>query len=122
MAIGRNLGDQSSIFNSVYNVSLDVSGWDTVTIQTIGAMSGRINLLGSNDGGGTNFASGNAELAINFSPVLATNLQTGATVNAIYGSGLFAVDINAQYLKLQGSPAAAGTSVYRLMVFNSKIG
>jgi len=42
-------------------------------------------------------------------------------VNAIYGAGLFEVDVNAQYLRLQGAPAAAGTNIYRLMIFHSKI-
>jgi len=121
MSLGRPLGDVSQTFNSVYKVTLDVSGWDGTTVQVVGPIGGRINLLGSNDGGQTNFASGNASLAINFTPVQATDLSTGTTVNAIYGAGMFSVNVNAQYLRLQGSPASAGTSVYRMNVFNSKI-
>jgi len=120
MSLGRPLGDVSQTFNSVYKVTLDMSGWDKTTVQVVGPMGGRINLLGSNDGGQTNFASGNASLAINFTPIQATDLSTGTTVNAIYGAGMFAVNVNAQYLRLQGSPASAGTSVYRMNIFDSK--
>ncbi len=120
MSLGRPLGDVSQTFNSVYKVTLDMSGWDKTTVQVVGPMGGRINLLGSNDGGQTNYASGNASLAINFTPIQATDLSTGTTVNAIYGAGMFAVTVNAQYLRLQGSPASAGTSVYRMNIFDSK--
>lgn len=120
MSLGRPLGDVSQTFNSVYKVTLDMSGWDKATVQVVGPMGGRINLLGSNDGGQTNYASGNASLAINFTPIQATDLSTGTTVNAIYGAGMFAVTVNAQYLRLQGSPASAGTSVYRMNIFDSK--
>lgn len=121
MAIGKNLGDFSQQFNSLYNVTLDMSGWDKATIQTTGAVLGTLNLSGSNDGGDNAYSDGNAQLAINFTPIQATNLATGTKVNAIYGAGLFEVDVNAQYLRIQGSPASAGTNVYRLMIFNSKI-
>jgi len=120
MSLGRPLGDVSQTFNSVYKVTLDMSGWDKTTVQVVGPMGGRINLLGSNDGGQTSYASGNASLAINFTPIQATDLSTGTTVNAIYGAGMFAVTVNAQYLRLQGSPASAGTSVYRMNIFDSK--
>jgi len=122
MAIGRPLPDYSATFNSTYKITLDMSGWDKTTIQTSGAVLGTINILGSNDGGANATSQGDAQLAINFTPIQAKNLATGSMVNAIYGAGLFEVDVNAQYLRLQGSPASAGTNVYRLMMFNSKIG
>jgi hypothetical protein len=122
MAIGKPLGDFANQFNSLYNITLDMSGWDKTTIQTTGAVLGTLNLSGSNDGGANAYSQGDAQLAINFSPVQAKNLATGTMVNAIYGAGLFEVDINAQYLRIQGTPADAGTNVYRLMIFNSKIG
>lgn len=121
MALGKPLGDFANQFNSLYNVTLDMSGWDKTTIQTTGAVLGTLNLSGSNDGGGNAYTEGDAELAINFTPIQAKNLATGTMVNAIYGTGLFEVDINAQYLRIQGAPASAGTNVYRLMIFNSKI-
>lgn len=121
MALGRPLGDFADQFNSLYNITLDMSGWDKTVIQTSGAVLGTLNLSGSNDGGDNAYSDGNAQLAINFTPIQAKNLATGTMVNAIYGAGLFEVDINAQYLRIQGAPASAGTNVYRLMIFNSKI-
>ena len=121
MAIGHNTGDQSSEFNSLYKVTFDMSGWDKTVVQTTGAVLGTINIMGANDPGATAASQGNAELAINFTPLRATNLQTGTVVNAIYGAGLFEVDINARFLQLQGVPAAAGTNVYRLLLFHSKV-
>lgn len=122
MAIGKNLGDLSGGFNSTYNITLDVSGWDKATIHTSGAVLGTVNILGSNDGGANAVSQGDAILATNFTTIQAKDLATGTMVNAIYGAGLFEVDVNAQYLRLQGSPAAAGTNIYKLIVFNSKIG
>ena len=122
MAIGFPANDLTWAFNTVYNVVLDMSGWDKTTIQTISPVTGTINILGTNDPGATAYNQGSAELAINFMPLQAKNLQTGTMVNAIYGAGLFEVDINARFLKLNGLPAAAGTSIYRLQVFHSKVG
>ena len=123
MAIGRPISDYSGIFNSTYKINVDLSGWDKTTIQVVGPLTGRINIMGSNDSGyQLQNTQGSAALAINFQPIQAKQLSTGSMVNAIYGSGLFEVDVNAQFLQLQGSPAAAGTNVYRLLMFNSKIG
>lgn len=126
MGVGRNLNynNLTRTFNSTYQINLDMSNWDQTCIQVVGPVLGRINLLGSNDGGGglTTYPVDNAQLAINFSPIQATDLSTGTAVNAIYGPGLFKVPLSAQYLRLQGSPAAAGTNVYRIELFNSKIG
>lgn len=123
MAIGRPIPDYSGIFNSTYNINVDLSGWDKTTIQVVGPLTGRINIMGSNDSGyQLQNTQGSAALAINFQPIQAKQLSTGSMVNAIYGSGLFEVDVNAQFLQLQGSPATAGTNVYRLLMFNSKIG
>lgn len=121
MAIGRPISDLSKEFNSVYKITQDVSGWDEVTVQAIGPMIGQINFQGSNDNGETNYMSGNAELAINFSTIQATNLATGTAVTSIYGPGLYRVDVNAQFLRLQGAPAGTPTSIYRLLLFNSKV-
>jgi len=108
-------------FNTTYQITKDLSNWDKVTIQVVGLTSGVINVLGSNDGGATAYEQGSAELAINFVPVQVTNLTTGVAGNAIYGAGLFKLDANAQYMRLQGVPADSPTSIYRLLLFNSKI-
>lgn len=125
MALGYNQGyvNDTAEFNSVYRLTKDMSNWDQCTVQVVGPMLGRINILGSNDGGAAlvTGTGGGPSTAINFSPIQGTDLSTGSSVNAIYGPGLFKIPVNAQYLRLQGSPAAAGTSVYRIELFNTKI-
>jgi hypothetical protein len=122
MAIGRPLADQADIFNSLYNITLDVSGWDKVAIQVVSPMSGVVYVYGSNDAGAIQgVTQGNAELAINFNPIQATNLSTGTATNVINSEGNYSVPINAQFLRLQGSPADTPTNVYKLLIFNSKI-
>lgn len=122
MAIGHPLADQSQVFNTTYNITLDLSGWDKTTIQVIAPVSGAVIVYGSNDDGSLQgVRQGNAELATNFMPVQVTNLATGSAVSSISSAGLYRYDVNAQFLRLQGSPAAAGTSIYRLDLFHSKI-
>lgn len=124
MGVGKALTpaiDLTTQFNSVYQIYADMSGWEKTTVQVVGPLFGRINLLGTNDSGyQQQTTQGNARLAINYTPIQGTDLSTGTAVNAIYGPGLFKIDVNAQFLKLQGSPAAAGTNVYRILMFNSK--
>jgi len=121
MGLGKPLPNFAATFNSTYNITLDMSGWDKATIQTAGTVLGTINIMGSNDSGANQQTTqGNAELAINFTPLQAKDLATGTMVNAIYGAGLFEVDVNAQFLRLQGAPAGTPTNVYRLLVFNAK--
>lgn len=122
MSLGRPLGNQSAEINSVYRITLDMSGWDKTTIHAVGPMAGSLFVYGSSDGGSpANTISGSAELATNFQPIQATNLATGVATNTITAAGTYSVPINNQFLRLQGSPAAAGTSVYKLFLFNSKV-
>jgi len=122
MAIGKPLGDFANNFNSLYNISFDLSGWDKTTIQIVSPMSGAVNVQGTNDSGAVlAITQGNAELAQNFMPIQAKNLLTGLSSPYIYGAGLYEVDANSQFLRLQGQPASAGTNVYKLIIFNSKI-
>src|SRR5436190_206902 len=51
MALGRPLGDFAQQFNSVYNIKLDLSGWDKTTITVIPPISGAIYVYGTNDSG-----------------------------------------------------------------------
>jgi hypothetical protein len=124
MGVGKPLTPNFSTtnqFNTTYKINLDLSGWDQTTVHVVGPVIGRINILGSNDSGEQQQnTQGNATLAINFSPIQATDLSTGSSVNAIYGPGLFKIPVNAQFLSLQGSPAATPTNVYRIRIFNSK--
>lgn len=122
MAIGKPLPDQSSTFNSVYKVTLDMSGWTQTTIHVVPPLGGAIQVSASNDSGAVqSVTQGNATLAQNFVPVQATNIATNTVYSSINAAGIFTVPINAQFLRLQGVPAAAGTSVYKLLLFNSKV-
>jgi hypothetical protein len=123
MSVGRpSLDNLTTGFNSVYHIYRDLSGWDQCTIQVVGPLLGRINILGTNDSGAQpQNTQGNAQLAINYTPIQATDLSNGASVNAIYGPGLFKVSVNAQFLNLQGVPATSPTNVYRILLFNTKI-
>lgn len=122
MGLGRpSLDNLTTPFNTVYHIYRDLSGWEKVTVQVVGPMSGRINILGTNDSGAQQQnTQGNAQLAINYSPIQATDLSTGSAVNAIYGPGLFKIEANAQFLNLQGVPAGSPTNVYRILLFTSK--
>ena len=121
MAIGRPL-DQTRDFNSVYKITLDMSGWDKTTINVVAPISGAIYVYGTNDGGAVQgVTDGNAQLAINFNPVQVTNLATGTATNSISAAGDYKYEVNAQYLRLQGSPATTPTNVYKLLFLHSKI-
>ncbi len=123
MGLSYNTGDYSKQFNSTYNITLDMSGWDRTTINVQSPISGAVLVYGSNDGGfQLGVTEGNANLAKNFTPILATNLATGTTTGSISAAGNYEVNINAQYLRLQGSPAAAGTAVYKIILEHSKVG
>jgi hypothetical protein len=121
MALGYS-NDYTQQFNTVYNIQLDMSGWDKATIQVVSPVGGSIAVLATNDNGAVfGVSGGSPETATNFSSVQVKNLQTGASVNFIYGAGLYEYDVNAQFLKLNGTPAQAGTNVGKLVIFNSKI-
>lgn len=121
MAIGRPL-NLTNTFNTVYNITQDMSGWDKTTIQVVAPISGVIFVYGSNDANALQgVRDGNASLAINFQPIQATNLATGSAVNSISSAGNYKVDVNAQFLRLQGNPAATPTNVYKILLFNTKV-
>ncbi len=121
MAIGKPL-NQTNQFNLQYNITLDMSGWDETTIQVVSPMSGIIFVYGTNDSGAQQgITDGNARLAINFNPIQVKNLATGSDVTSISAAGDYKLDVNAQFLRLQGNPAATPTNVYKLLLFHSKI-
>lgn len=126
MAIGKWIPDDlTTPFNSVYQITRDVSGWDALTIQIVTPLLGNgIYVYGSLDSGRNNQnTQGNAQLAINFTPIQATNLATGAATNVITGAGLYTVQAaNQQFVRFQGNPAGTPTNVYRILLFESKIG
>lgn len=120
MGLTKPLGNQASDFNSVYNITLDTANYDRTTIQVIAPVSGALSVYASLDGGAGSTTQGNAASAQNFSAVLATNLATGTASNIISTPGLYTVTDNAQFLKVQGNPAGAGTSVYKLFITQFK--
>ncbi len=122
MGLSRPIGDLAQEFNSLYKITLDLSNWDKTTIQVVAPITGTIFVYGSNDGGAvTGVTQGNAKLATNFNPVEVTNLATHAVVNSISAAGNYGYTVNAQFLRLQGSPAGTA-NVYNLFLENYKIG
>ncbi len=125
MAIGKTLTpemDFTGQFNSTYNITLDLSGWDKTTIQLVSPLGGAVVVYATNDSGALQgVRDGNATLATNFSPVQVTNLATGTAVASTAAAGLFKYEVNAQFLRLQGAPAASGTNVYKILFFHSKV-
>lgn len=122
MGLSYQSGNYSRDFNSVYRINLDMSGWDKTTVQVLPPMVGTIYVYGTNDDGGTpGMQDGDASLATNFNPIQATNLATGTAANIISAAGNYQVNINAQFLRLQGSPAGAGSSVYGITFNHSKV-
>lgn len=122
MAQGYLQPDYTSQFNSVYKITLDLSGWDKMSIQLVAPVLGTISVQASNDAGAILATTqGDANTAINFTPVQVKNLATGNSSPYIYGAGMYEYDVNAKFFRLQGTPASAGTSIYRINMFNSKI-
>lgn len=120
MAVNKPL-DLTYNFNTVYNITNDMSGWEKTTIQVVGPISGIIYPYGTNDANALqSVRDGNASLAINFNTVQVTNLATGSAVTSISAAGSYKLDVNNQFLRLQGNPADTPTNVYKLLLFNSK--
>ena len=100
-----------------------MSGWDRTAIHIVPPITGVIYVYGSNyDGNSVAMPDGSAALATAMNPIQATNLATGTAANTISAAGTYKVDINDQFLRLQGSPAGAGSSVYGILFNHSKIG
>lgn len=124
MGVGKWIPDDlTTPFNSLYQISRDVSGWDKMTVQVVAPVLGTIYLYGTLDSGRNNQnTQGNAALAINYTPIQATNLSTGVATNTITAAGMYTVAAaNQQFVRLQGNPAASPTNVYRILIFESKI-
>ena len=127
MGVGKSIDVAQALtttFNSVYQINRDVSGWDKMTIQVVAPILGTaIYIYGTIDSGRNNQnTQGNAALAINYTPIQATNLATGSAVNSITAAGLYTVNAaNQQFVRLQGNPAGTPTNVYRILLWNSKV-
>ena len=118
MSLGRPLGDVSQTFNSVYKVTLDMSGWDKTTFHVLAPVAAPIFVYGSNDAGAWfGITDGNASLATNFATIQTTPLANNTPATSISTAGAYKVDVNTQFIRLQGG----GADVYRLYAFHSKI-
>lgn len=123
MSLGKQITDNlTSTFNSVYQINRDVSGWDKLTVQVSGAMLGTAYIYGTIDSGSSQGVNqGNAALAINYTPIQATNLATGSAVTSITSAGMYTVNAaNQQFIRIQGNPAGTPTNVYRILLWQSK--
>ena len=124
MGLGKQITDDlTTRFNSVYQLNRDVSGYDKLTIQVSGAMLGTAYIYGTIDSGASQGNNqGNAALAINYTPIQATNLATGSAVTSITAAGMYTVDAsNQQFVRIQGNPAGTPTNIYRILLWESKI-
>lgn len=121
MGINRQL-DGTQRFNTVYNITLDMSGWDKTTLQVKSPITGVLFVYGTNDGGALQgVRDGMPQNATNFTPILATNLSTGTAAATIATAGEYKIPIDAQYLRIQGNPAATPTNVYGLFFNHNKV-
>ena len=122
MSVTKNLDITQKYKQGVYDIKLEVSGWDSVSFQFVAPVASAVYIYGSlNDGmsQGSLYPSDNyaAGRALNWSAVQAVNLATGAAVNSVSAAGIYTVPVNTQYIRLTG-----GGDVYGLFQFNNKIG
>lgn len=121
MSLGYPFDATNEFKQNVYSITLDMSGYDKTAIHVIPKSSpgDPIFIYGSNDGNALQgVRQGDAQLAINFVPIQGTSLTSGGKSTSIPNAlNVYSVDVNARFLRLQGS----GADVYRLLIFNSKI-
>jgi len=112
----------TTTYNSVYQINRDVSGWDKMTVQISGQVLGTMYIYGTVDSGASQGNNqGNAALAINYTPIQATNLATGSAVTQITSAGMYTINAaNQQFVRLQGNPSGVPTNVYRIVLWESK--
>jgi hypothetical protein len=113
--------DQTIPFNSQYQVTMDMGLFQSTVITAVSPINGTLYVYGTNDGGAqAGITFGNAKLATNFNPVLVTNMQTGSTSTSITSGGNYSVTRTPRFLRIQGSPAATPTNIYKLLLFSQQ--
>jgi hypothetical protein len=118
MSLGRPLNLTGEYKQNVYQINLDVSGWDKIGVHLVTPLAAPIYVYGSNDGGALQgVRDGNAELATNFTPIQATSLATGTAANSMATAGGYTVPVNLQYMRFAGG----GADVYKILVFETKV-
>jgi hypothetical protein len=99
--------DKTTDFNLNNGVKLDVSGWQNITIQATGSLSGTISITGSIDGGGiTGISEGSPKQSVNYTAVTATNQATGTGLTAITVAGNYTITNPPKYIQIGGASAA----------------
>lgn len=108
--------DVTAEFNANDAVVLDLSLWETVTVQAVNP-SGTIDITATNDAGAvTGETDGGAADAANFTTVQATKLADGTAVTAIAAAGLYKLTVAWKFLKIGGASAEAD----KLLIFCTK--
>lgn len=114
MALNYQFDATNDYKSNIYSITLDMSGWEKTTINVVAPIAAPITVYGSNNGGAAQgITDGNAELAIGFTAIQATNIATATAGTTISTAGNYTVPINARFLRLQGG----GANVYKI-VFN----
>ncbi len=108
--------DVTTEFNANNGVKLDLGLWETATFQFV-TPTGTISISGSNDAGAvTGSTDGNALMSTNYTAILATNLQTGATTSSVAAAGLYKITVQCRFIQFGGASAAAT----KVLVFVNK--
>lgn len=124
MSIAFNNDLTQKYKQNIYNIALNVSGWDTVNLQVIAPVAATMYIYGALD---DNMPQGSLLSANNnynpdnvqrWSSVQAVNLATGSAVTSITDAGIYSVPVNFPYLKVGGG----GANVYGLWQHNIKVG
>lgn len=108
---------------NVYSISLNVSGWDTVTFQVIAPVANPLYIYGAiqdNMPQGSLLTPNNnydPDNVTNWAAVQAVQLATGSSLTSITTAGLYKVPVNMPFLKIGGG----GANVYGLWQNNQKI-
>lgn len=101
-----NTIDATTVFNAngIYNI--DLSGWDFMVVNII-TPAAAVSFNATNDANAkTGVSDGNAYTAINWQPVLLTNIATGTGVTSTAATGNFKLNVGAKFLQLSGTTAA----------------
>ena len=99
-------------------VVIDISGWESLTVQAIGG-GGTMSLSATNNGGDvTGSLDGSPGNAANFTAIQAVNLTDGTTATTVTGNNLFRITpISFKYLQIGDGATATAT---KLLVFVTK--
>lgn len=99
-------------------VVLDISEWQTISIQLVGGGGTRV-LLGTNDDGAvTGSTNGSAGDATSFTAVQAVRLSDGTSTTAITDGAIYRIDpVSFKYLQIGDGSSATAT---KILVFKTK--